>query len=374
MRGLGLATIATATGVALLGAVPAEAAAAGVVPSVPAGAAAASGWRVVPAPPSGGGFFNAVSAQADNDAWAVGDLGATMPLTAHWNGTAWSQVPGPTITGATNTVLNAVSAPAASDVWAVGRTTQSLVTSSLAIHWDGTAWSVVATPHVAGSVLTSVAGITPTDAYAIGQTEALHWNGTAWSAFAVPTPGGATLSGLDAVAGDSASNVWITGLYVNTAKSALEPFAAHWNGTAWADVRMLANGAEFFGLKAFGTADTWATGSTGHGKPITENWTGGSFGVVPNPVSGTPGALLSVTGTGPDAVTAVGRNSTVNGPTAAFILSWNGSAWTRVAVPKVGATEQLDSTSAALGGKVTWAFGRSTDSIGVVSNLTLRHG
>ena len=62
-------------------------------------------------------------------------------------------------------------------------------------------------------------------------------------------------------------------------------------------------------------------------------------------------------------------NTTVNGPTAGIILTWNGSAW-----PKVGATEELYSASAALGGTLTWAFGRSTSSGGVVSNLTLRNG
>jgi len=72
MRGLGLATVMTAAGVALFGAVP----------------AAASGWTVVAAPPSDGGFFNAVSARTDADAWAVGDLSATTPLIARWNGTS----------------------------------------------------------------------------------------------------------------------------------------------------------------------------------------------------------------------------------------------------------------------------------------------
>src|SRR5215472_12254238 len=184
MRGLGLVTALAAAGAVLLGASQAE----------------ASGWTVVPSPPSDGGFFNAVSARTDADAWAVGDLSATTPLTARWNGTSWSQVPGPTVTEATNTVLNAVSASSAADAWAVGRATQSLVTSSLAAHWNGTAWTVVATPHVPGSVLTSVADISPTDAYAIGGAEALHWDGTAWSAFAVPAPGGAIPALLSAVA------------------------------------------------------------------------------------------------------------------------------------------------------------------------------
>ena len=57
-----------------------------------------------------------------------------------------------------------------------------------------------------------------------------------------------------------------------------------------------------------------------------------------------------------------------------FTAYWNGSAWTKVKVPKVGATEELDSASTAPGGTIAWAFGRSTNSEGVVSNLTLRNG
>jgi hypothetical protein len=352
MRRLGLVTALAAAGPVLLGASP----------------AGATGWTVVPSPPSDGGFFNAVSARTDADAWAVGDLSATTPLTARWNGISWSQVTGPTVTGATTTVLNAVSAASASDAWAVGRATQSLVTSSLAAHWNGTAWTVAATPHVPGSVLTGVADISPTDAYAIGGgAEALHWNGTAWSAFAVPAPGGATPALLSAVAAGSASNVWIAGQYFDTRKNASEPFIAHFNGKTWSPGKVPVNGAEFFGLTVVSRSGAWAV----NGKAITENWTGHSWRVVPNPASG---LLLSVTATGPGNVTAVGHNTTVNGPTAGIILSWNGSAWTKVTVPKAGATEELYSTSAALGGTLTWAFGRSTSSGGAVNNLTLRNG
>ena len=166
--------------------------------------------------------------------------------------------------------------------------------------------------------------------------------------------------------------MWILGQYFDTATSALEPFTDHCNGTACATVQVPANGAELEGLAVISHADAWAVGMGPQGKAITENWTGGrSWHPMPNPVSG---LLLSVTGTGPQNVTAAGHNTTVNGPTAAIILSWNGSVWTKVQVPKVGATEELDSVSAAPGGTITWAVGRSTNSRGVVSNLTLRNG
>jgi hypothetical protein len=151
-----------------------------------------------------------------------------------------------------------------------------------------------------------------------------------------------------------------------------QPFTAHWNGTAWATVPVPASGADLIGLAVIGHADAWAVGIGPKGKAVTENWTGGrGWHLVPNPASG---LLLSVTGTGPGNVTAAGHNTTANGPTAAIILSWNGTAWTKVKVPKVGATEELDSASAAPGGTITWAFGRSTSPAGVVSNLTMRNG
>ena len=187
----------------------------------------------------------------------------------------------------------------------------------------------------------------------------------------MPAPGGATPALLSAVAARSASDVWVAGQYFDTAKNATEPFIAHFNGKAWSPGQVPANGAEFFGLTAISRTDAWAVGNNLNGKAITENWTGHAWRVVANPASG---LLLSVTATGPGNVTAVGHNTTVNGPTAGIILSWNGSTWTKVKVPKVGATEELYSTSATLGGSLTWAFGRSTSSGGVVSNLTLRNG
>jgi hypothetical protein len=145
----------------------------------------------------------------------------------------------------------------------------------------------------------------------------------------------------------------------------------HWNGHSWAPVPVPANGADFFGITIINLDDAWAVGNNLSGKAFTEHWNGTSWRVIPNPASG---VLISVTGTGPRNVTAVGHNTTVNGPTAGIILSWNGSAWTKVSVPRRGATEELYSTSAAVGGSLTWALGRSTAADGVVSNLTLSNG
>ena len=64
--------------------------------------------------------------------------------------------------------------------------------------------------------------------------------------------------------------------------------------------------------------------------------------------------------------------TSVNGP-GLLAVQWR-SVWTIVTVPTAGATGELDFAPAAPGGTITWAFGRSTGSTGVVRNLTVRNG
>jgi hypothetical protein len=267
-------------------------------------------------------------------------------------------------------MLDAASASSPSDAWAVGRITkvnknESRITTFLAFHWNGTSWVTTTIPVINGSDLLSVADISPTDAYAVGLGGALQWNGTSWTGFAVPAPGGAAPALLNAVAAGGPKDVWITGMYDDNSTAALEPFTAHFNGTAWTSVRVPVNGGQFFGLTVVKSSDTWMVGYSSTRGSLIEHWNGSSWRVVPSPGTG---GLLSVTVTSAANVTAVVGNGQ-----GASVLNWNGSAWTAVAVPQVGDSETLYSTSAALGGQLTWAFGRSTTGE-VVSELTLLNG
>jgi hypothetical protein len=105
---------------------------------------------------SGDAFLIAASADAKNDAWAVGfsgpenDLSQTLAM--HWNGQDWAQVPTPSVGSGANQ-LNAVQALAPNNVWAVGFSTpepppQEVATLTLIEHYDGTSWSVVPSPNV----------------------------------------------------------------------------------------------------------------------------------------------------------------------------------------------------------------------------------
>jgi hypothetical protein len=117
-------------------------------------------WSVVPAPATGTlSFLFAVSGDSPSDAWAVGyqeavGASAMSPLVEHWNGSSWSVVSLPADVSATNG-LTGVYAASPDDVWAtVGSANGPLSDPDLPdgtrppvfVHWDGTAWSTVATP------------------------------------------------------------------------------------------------------------------------------------------------------------------------------------------------------------------------------------
>jgi hypothetical protein len=139
--------------------------------------------------------------------------------------------------------LNAVSANSAADVWAVGQASTPYGTppeANLAEHWNGRKWSRVAVPYprppnpstqVTGA-LNGVAVISAADAWAVGDSlvgaQLAHWNGQAWAQVKVPSlPVYGIDYDLNAVAATSAANVWAVGSVGNAS------LILHWNGKAW---------------------------------------------------------------------------------------------------------------------------------------------
>src|SRR5258708_32086630 len=97
------------------------------------GSAGASGstcqnWTGVP-PPNPGTFansLNGVAVVSACDAWAVGNDSSTFAphtLIEHWNGSAWTVVASPD--PGTASILDAVQAASRTDIWAVGSYTDS---------------------------------------------------------------------------------------------------------------------------------------------------------------------------------------------------------------------------------------------------------
>jgi hypothetical protein len=176
----------------------------------------------------------------------------------HWNGTKWSLAttpdPGGTSTNDFNE-LASLSCPTATSCWAAGEYgTEGAQLTSLnqALHWNGTKWSQVTTPNPDGTgsgasnLLTSVACPSASTCWAAGDygsvrggvgavlNEALHWNGTKWSLVATPDPGG-TANGdsnsLNGVRCASARSCWAVGTQIPGPYDLNE--ALLWNGSKW---------------------------------------------------------------------------------------------------------------------------------------------
>jgi hypothetical protein len=170
------------------------------------------------------GHLRGIKAFAQNDVWAVGDSGNST-LVEHWNGAAWSAVPSPNPDANVN-ILNAVGGVAGNDLWAVGRQGRNYAdtgvppgTRTLAIHWDGRSWSAVSTPNAGyQDSLTGVAATGSSAVTAVGtfqdvtgangadRTLAVRWDGSGWSRLATPNVGTADnlLKAAAAVPGTSA--------------------------------------------------------------------------------------------------------------------------------------------------------------------------
>jgi hypothetical protein len=311
------------------------------------------GWNVVPVPTVIGGLniLTDVVALAPNDVWAVGGAfvaasGGWETLTQHWDGAAWTIVPSPGGAGAT---LTSVAASGAGDVWAVGYANDR----TLALHWNGQAWSVVSTPNVGpgGNILLGVAAVAANDVWAVGryydpllfwfQTLALHWNGSAWSIVASPnTAGGANmLYGVTAVA---ANDVWAVGMGNGW------PLTEHWDGQAWSIVPSPTNGNNLhylYAVAAVASDNVWAAGAARNVqapyRTLLEHWNGARWGVAPSPNSGvTDNVLFGITALSPTDWWAVGA---ANGALTLHYTYWPCGAVTpaptRSPTPTLSATQ-----------------------------------
>jgi len=265
-----------------------------------------SRWTVVSSP-NIAGSLSGIAAIAANNIWAVGENdSASMQetLIEHWNGATWKIVPSPNFAPSGNT-LASISVDTASDIWAVGTTTSTSTASGyqpLIEHWNGTKWSLISSPAVSGR-LSSVAAIAPNDAWAVGfyagqngtQTLAEHWNGTQWGIVSSPSP--SAINFLNSVVKISANNVWAVGDYTNSPAPSAEytPLIEHWNGTKWSVVSAVLQGTSDLlnGMTAISSNNIIVVGDyrtsidpQGPYFTLIEHWNGTQWSVVTSPSPG----------------------------------------------------------------------------------------
>jgi hypothetical protein len=331
-------------------------------------------WSIVPSPnlPLRGNSLEGVAVVNTNDIWAVGysyDNGSpftNQTLIEHWNGTSWSIVPSPN-TGPALNILVDVTVVSATDIWAVG-VAEDIAggpDQTLIEHWNGTNWSIVASPNVGPSYnyLWDVVAVSTADVWAVGSYDGFqtqqsrplveHWNGTAWTI--VPDPIGGANGGLWSVAAGGPHNIWTIGSYWDG--NADQTLVEHWDGTSWSMVPSPYLGTNYTNPPAIAVVsatDIWAVGSN-----TIIHWDGSTWRVVPSPPIGVGYRnLLGVAVMNPTDVWAVGYDNPSNGdPYQALTEHWDGTGWSIMPNPGAGSGLWQLRGAAAVNANNVWAVG-----------------
>jgi hypothetical protein len=217
-------------------------------------------WSVV-ASPSAVGVLRSVDGASANDVWAVGEGNIV-----HWDGINWTQVASP-VAGD----LYGISALASNDIWIAGNWFHNSRTETLTLHYDGSTWAVVPSANAgdANNRLSAVEAIAPNDVWAVGShydfpgsftysNLAIHWDGTQWTV--VDTPSFSQWNSLVSVAAAAPDNVWAVGS--SGARPGINTVALHWDGMEWGGPNSVtpASYSLLSGVAFLPNAEVWAVG------------------------------------------------------------------------------------------------------------------
>ena len=169
-------------------------------------------WSVVTGadPGTGRNVLDGVTALSPNNVWAAGIACDDNPCTVnprglieHWDGHTWSVVRSPN-PGDGITYFQAISASAPNDIWAVAWycvDSDCAVLDLVVEHYDGDVWSVVSTHPFPGSEFSAYWGVlalSKKDVWIPGSYSAdnvtwtnllRHWDGHSWSNVPISSPG-----------------------------------------------------------------------------------------------------------------------------------------------------------------------------------------
>jgi hypothetical protein len=293
---------------------------------------------------------------------------AGVPATSLAAGCVIKPVAHPEVGGTPFDQLYGIDALSATNIWAVG--SSGAADKTLVEHWNGAKWSIVPSPSKGSIIeLQDVTAIGPSNAWAVGyffpsggghlRTLVEHWNGTKWTIVASPNPISGSdnvLNGVDAV---SASNVWAVGA---NGQPGAHTIILHFNGSRWVTVpgAPLANGGGLQDVSAISKTNVIAVGHagiTGGAKALIERFDGQKWKRLPAPVTSNGDSLAGVSTPAADAQWGVGSRS---GTAVLETLTMRntGSGWQPVTSPNVGTGEIniLNDVSALSAGNA-WAVG-----------------
>jgi hypothetical protein len=295
-------------------------------------------WSIVASPNPGAtqSAFNGVACSGASDCEAVGEYESTSSentLVEHWNGVSWSPVASPNAPGSSFSQLFGVACAGAASCEAVGDYyTSSGDERTLVERWNGTAWSIVPSPNVTGAHLDELDGVActgSTSCEAVGyeltgsvtKVLAERWNGTAWSLVSTGALT-AVFADLHSVSCTSASNCMAAGTFFPT-QGVSKTLVEHWNGSTWTVVpspNPPSNATFLEGVACGGPWNCEAVGDYVSGTfdvTLAERWNGAAWSIVttPNPSGAALSNLVAVACPALADCEAVGHFNTSGGRT-----------------------------------------------------------
>jgi hypothetical protein len=329
-----------------------------------------SAWSTVPSPSAvqGNSTLASVSCVSHSSCFAVGQSLLRRPnygyyeLILHWNGMAWSLEPSPISATTAETSLSGIQCFSSGYCFAVGKSVSKIGYSDLQTlveEWNGSTWSVIPSPNVSGTLTNGLVALSCTgqascvavgEAFLlnnIGLTAAERWNGVSWTMVnsASPTKG---INTLDSVSCATPSTCFAVG-DANTdpfSSSGYVSMIQEWNGVSWQLVPSPNTGADNNLLQSVscpGASLCFAVGDyqpkPGESTSLTliEKWNGTSWSVTRSPNGGVPAAgfdlFNAITCVSPSDCLAVGSDPTDHGNLQTLVAEWNGTAWSLVPSP-----------------------------------------
>ena len=317
---------------------------------------------------------------------AVGgnDVGSyDQTLIEQWNGSTWTVVPSADASPTVNEYLEGVSCVTTTFCVAVGSSETGGSDRTLVETWNGTSWSIAASPDVSPTGSDELYAVSCTSAsfcVAAGetytgsaeQTLALVWNGSTWTIQTTPDPS-TTDSYFNSVTCHSAT--WCIGVGSATVGGVYDTLVLQWNGSTWSVVPSptpAGPGAYLDDVSCPSTTFCSAvgytayTGSDTNTAPVIEQWNGSAWSIVASPAAaGSFGdELWAVSCTGPTYCSTVGYNYTDSnqGYYVTEGLVWNGTAWSQQppqnpAVDTAGTDEAELYGNSCVGGQACVAVG-----------------
>jgi hypothetical protein len=264
-----------------------------------------------------------------------------LTLVEHWNGTAWSLIASPSPSTYDNELFG-ISAWSSTDIWAVGeqRSAFGQPFQTLAEHWNGTAWSLIAAPNTTGD--NEVIWVAALEAgHAVGVGYGGFVSGTAprqsesWDLLAPGTSTNNVSLGTGLGTGDNVligvaragASVWAVGYSRPISSSPRQTLAipATWDSAGhtltWGSVGTSANPSNINSVLeaviAVSPYSFWAAGylsaTVSLDQTLTESYCARHFGLTA-PASTNIGSAFSVTVTARngDGTTATGYRGTVH--------------------------------------------------------------